>query len=31
MGFKGAVSALKVDCTLFVPKVYIDCTVVVPN
>lgn len=31
MGFKDAVSALKVDCTLCVPKAYTDCTLVVPG
>lgn len=28
MGFKGAISILRVDCT-FVPKAYADCTLVI--
>lgn len=31
MGFIGAISALKVDCTLCVPKVYTDYTLVLPG
>lgn len=30
-GLKGAISALNVDSTLCVPKVYTDCTLVLPG